>query len=110
MHLIGNGGASFIEGFREVTGYTGSIYTDPSLKAYKAAGLVRSVRSTIGIRSLAAGARSLAAGRRQGPTQGDPWQQGGALVISSEAQILYSHRSSAGGENVSAQELLDALD
>ena len=84
LHLIGNGGPSFIEGFREETGYTGSIYTDPSLKAYQAAGLIRSVRATMGLRSLAAGVKSMAAGERQGARQGDAWQQGGALVISSE--------------------------
>lgn len=109
LHLIGNGGPSFIEGFRELTGYTGSIYTDPSLKTYEAAGLIRSVRATVGIRSLKAGVKSLVAGERQGPRQGDPWQQGGALVVSSEGQVLFSQQSSAGGDNVSPAELIGAL-
>lgn len=110
MHLIGNGGPSFIEGFRQVTGYGGTIYSDPSLEVYNAAGLLRSVRATIGLRSIVNGVKNLAGGQRQGSTQGDTWQQGGALVINSKGQILYSHRSSAGGDNASAKELIDALE
>lgn len=109
LHLIGNGAPNFIEGFREVTGYTGSIYTDPSLKAFEVAGLLRSVRSTLGLRSVAAGVGTMAKGGRQGSIQGDRWQQGGALVIDPEGKILYSHRSKAGGDNVGPQELLSAL-
>lgn len=109
LHLIGNGAPNFIDGFREVTGYTGSIYTDPSLKSYEAAGLLRSKRATFGLRSLKAGVKSFAQGERQGSRQGDPFQQGGAVVISSDAEVLYSHRSSAGGDNVSAADLLRAL-
>ena len=109
LHLIGNGGPSFIEGFREQTGYTGSIYTDPSLKAYEAAGLIRSVRATVGIRSIAAGIKSMAAGQRQGPTQGDAWQQGGALVVTSDGQALFSHQSKVAGDNVSPAEIIGAL-
>lgn len=109
LHLIGNGGPSFIEGFREATGYAGTIYTDPGLKTYEAAGLVRSVRATLGLRSIKAGVKSLARGEKQGPTQGDPWQQGGALVISAEGELLFRHQSQAGGDNVAPARLLRAL-
>ncbi len=109
LHLIGNGAPNFIEGFREVTGYTGSIYTDPSLKSYDAAGLLRSVRATFGLRSISAGVKSFADGKRQGSRQGDAFQQGGALVINSAGEVLYSHQSSAGGDNVSPVDLIAAL-
>jgi hypothetical protein len=109
LHLIGNGSPSFIDGFREVTGYTGSIYTDPSLKSYEVAGLQRGVLATFGLRSIKAGVKSLAKGERQGSTQGDALQQGGAVVINSAGEVLYSHQSSSGGDNVSPAELLSAL-
>jgi hypothetical protein len=110
LYLIGNGSPNFIDGFREVTGYTGPIYTDPGLKSFDAAGLMRSVRATVGLRSIGAGIRSIKAGRRQGATQGDAWQQGGAMVITPEAKVLYNHRSTAAGDNVSPEELLSALE
>lgn len=110
LHLIGNGSPNFIEGFRELTGYTGSIYTDPGLKSFEAAGLMRSVRATMGLRSIGAGLRSMKQGQRQGSTQGDAWQQGGAMVISPEARVLYNHRSTAAGDNVSPEELLSTLE
>jgi len=37
IYVIGNGSPSFIEGFREQTGWKGPIYTDPSLGVYRAA-------------------------------------------------------------------------
>ncbi len=110
LHLIGNGGPSFIAGFREITGFTGAIYTDPGLKTYAAAGLLRSVRATLGLRSLAAGIKSMSEGRHQGARQGDAWQQGGALVVNSAGEILFSQRSESGGDNVSPEALLAALD
>ena len=109
LHLIGNGGPSFIDGFRETTGYTGSIYTDPSLKVYEAAGLIRSVVATFSLGSIRHGAKSFRHGLRQGKRQGDAWQQGGALVLASSGELLWSYQSTAGGDNVSASELLGAL-
>ena len=44
--MIGNGAPMFIAGFREMTGYTGPIYTDPSLAVYKAAQLKRGATLT----------------------------------------------------------------
>ena len=109
MHLIGNGGPSFIEGFREQTGYGGSILTDPGLKTFKAAGLVRSVRATLGLRSIGAGIKSMTKGQRQGARRGDPWQQGGALVVNLDGKLLFDHQSAAGGDNVEPAALLAAL-
>ncbi len=107
--LIGNGKPFFIEGFKELTGYTGVIYTDPSRKVFDAVGLTRGVLSTVGPRSIWSGVKSIRSGRRQGSVQGDPWQQGGALVVSTDGEVLWSHRSMAGGDNVAADALIAAL-
>lgn len=109
LYAIGNGRPQFVEGFRETTGYTGPIYTDPSGKVYEKAQLVRSVMGTFGPRSIVNGLGNLKRGMRQGKRQGDALQQGGALVISRDGQVLFQHQSKAGGDNISPEALLSAL-
>jgi len=107
--VIGNGSPSFIAGFREQTHWDGPIYTDPSLAAYRAAELKRGVASTLDPRSLGKALRAFAGGQRQGRTQGDPWQQGGVLVIAPGGYIRWQHASSRPGDNASARDIVAAL-
>ena len=107
--LIGNGSPSFIAGFREQTKWTGAIYTDPSLAAYRAAELVRSVGATLDPRSLGKAARALFRGQRQGRQQGDQWQQGGVLVVDTAGTVRWHHASSRPGDNAPAAQILAAL-
>lgn len=107
--LIGNGSPSFIGGFRDATKWTGAIYTDPSLAAYRAAELVRSVGATLDPRSLGKAARALFRGQRQGFQQGDQWQQGGVIVVDTAGTVRWHHASSRPGDNASAVQILAAL-
>ncbi len=107
--VIGNGAPNFIAGFREETGYTGPLYTDPSLKAYEAAHLERSVTKTLDPRSLGKGLKAVVHGRRQGSTQGDAWQQGGVLVIAPSGEVTWQHISKRPGDNASVAQILHAL-
>ena len=109
LNVIGNGLPQYIEGFRDTTGYTGAIYCDPSLEVFAKAQLVRSIRGTFGLKSVRNGIGNLKRGMRQGKTQGDALQQGGALVISSGGEVLYQHQSQAGGDNIAPRVLLSAL-
>ena len=107
--VIGNGTPNFIEGFRETTGWRGPIYTDPSLAAYKAAGLKRGVLRTLDPRGALRGIRTLSRGIMQGRTQGDQWQQGGVLVVAPGDDVLWSHASDGPGDNASVDEILTAI-
>jgi peroxiredoxin len=109
IFLIGNGSPSFIDGFRDQTGWSGAVYTDPSLAAYRAAELVRSVGATLDPRSLGKAARALFRGQRQGSTQGDQWQQGGVVVVDTAGTVRWHHASSRPGDNASAAQILAAL-
>lgn len=109
VHVIGSGTPNFIAGFREVTGFQGPVYVDPSLEAYRVAGLKRGVAATFGPRSLLRGVRTMARGHRQGRTQGDPWQQGGTLVIKPGGEVLMAHASQGGGDNAAPAEVIAAL-
>jgi hypothetical protein len=107
--VIGNGAPHFMAGFRELTGWRGPLYTDPSLSVFEAAQLERGVARTLDPRGLAGGVRAFFAGHRQGRTQGDAYQQGGVLVIAPGGEIRWRHVSQRPGDNASVAEILAAL-
>jgi hypothetical protein len=107
--VIGNGAPNFIAGFRETTGYTGPLYTDPSLAVYKAAELKRGIGHVLSLRAAAKSIGTLKRGFRQGKTQGDATQQGGVLVIAPDGRILYHHISEYPGDNASPDEIRSHL-
>jgi hypothetical protein len=107
--VIGNGAPHFIAGFRELTGWQGPIYTDPSLGVFEAAQLERGIGRTLDPRGLFKTARALAGGHRQGRTQGDAWQQGGVLVVAPGGEIRWRHASARPGDNASVDEILASL-
>jgi hypothetical protein len=109
LHVIGNGTPSFIVGFRDETRWTGPVYTDPSLAVYKAAELKRGVTKTLDPRALGGTIRAFMRGGRQGRTQGDPWQQGGVLVIGTDGAVLWHQVSDRPGDNATGSQLVAAI-
>lgn len=107
--VIGNGAPHFIAGFREVTGYSGALYTDPSLKVYEAAHLERGLLKVLNPGALFSTIGSLARGNKQGRPQGDQLQQGGVLVVASGGELLWQHTSKHPGDNASVEEIVGAL-
>jgi hypothetical protein len=107
--FIGNGGPSFIEGFREQTGWTGPLYTDPSLEVFKTAQLKRGIATVINPKAILPTLRALGRGARQGLTRGDNWQQGGVLVIVPTGDVRWHHASERPGDNATAEQILAAL-
>ena len=107
--VIGNGAPNFMAGFREHTGYHGALYTDPSLDTYRALALKRSVTSSMNPKSLGRAVTALGRGFRQKKVQGDPWQQGGAFVISSDGVIRWSFRARFAGDMPDVSRILRAL-
>jgi len=109
VFVIGNGGPSFIAGFREQTAWPGPIYTDPSLAAYRAAGLERSVMRTLDPRQLGSTIRAFARGARQGRPQGDTWQQGGVVVVAPSGDVMWHHASGRPDDNATVAQIVAAL-
>lgn len=109
LHVIGCGTPNFIAGFRELTGYDGSLLVDPSREAYRVAGLQRGVAATFNPRALVRGIRTLSRGHLQGRTQGDPWQQGGTLVVDPSGTLVMHHVSTGAGDNAAVDDILGAL-
>jgi hypothetical protein len=109
VYVIGNGAPHYFEGFRELTGWRGPIYTDPSLAIYRAAGLRRGITKNFHPRTYGPTLRAWGSGGRQGCTQGDQWQQGGLLVILPGGEVRWHHVSRWPGDNASTAQILDAL-
>lgn len=109
LHVIGNGAPMFIAGFRETAKYPGPIHTDPSLKVYDAAELVRGVASTFSPRAGLNALRALKGGFRQGRTQGDPTQQGGVLVVAPSGDIKFHYISKVAGDHPDVDRVIGAL-
>jgi hypothetical protein len=107
--VIGNGGPSFIAGFRDTTGYVGPLYTDPSLAVFRAAELRYGLRTVLTFAALARTVGAFRRGFRQGRTRGSALQQGGVLVIAPDGRVLWHHVSSGPGDNASANQIAAAV-
>ena len=109
LHVIGNGAPMFIAGFRTDTGYTGPLYTDPSLAVYAAAELERGVGTLLRPSVLGHTVRALKGGFRQKKTMGDPLQQGGVLIVGPDGGLRWRYISKAAGDHPPVETILARL-
>ncbi|MGZ6142316.1 MAG: peroxiredoxin-like family protein [Myxococcales bacterium] len=109
--LVGNGWPAMAKDFAARAGLPPSVtlVTDPSLKSYVEAGLKRSALLTLGPRGWLPYIRTLRKGFRQGRTRGDPWQQGGAVVVAPSGEVLYRFVSTMPADLPSPTALLGSL-
>jgi hypothetical protein len=109
--IIGNGWPGVARKFAEQKQLPKSmtLLTDKSQKAYQAAGLKRGLWRTLGPQSWLPYLKTLARGFRQRRTAGDPWQQGGALVLEKGGQVSFRPVREHPGDQARAAELLEAV-
>ena len=105
---IGNGSALMARDFTEKFEVDFPVYTDPGRTTYKLAGFKRSALF-FGPRTLGHGRRARKAGFKQGSVAGDPWQQGGEVILAPGGELLYCRASSGPGDHAPVEELLDVL-
>jgi len=106
---VGSGQPMHARDFIEQYGLDFPLLVDPDLVAYAAAGLRRGLGSTLNPRVLGSVWRAMRAGHRQEKTKGDPWQQGGAFVISPDNRVWLEQVSRTAGDHVDPVRLVDAL-
>ncbi len=97
--FIGNGNALMATDFREKLGLDVPVWVDPKKVTYAHLGLKNSVFSALGPQVWAHGLRAWRAGFRQQRTQGDPFQQGGVLVVRRGGEIEFSYVSEEAGDH-----------
>lgn len=108
LHAVGNGSALMARDFVEQFSVTFPVWTDPGKETYKLAGFQRAFG--LGLKSLGRGRRASSGGHRQGKTQGDPWQQGGTLVLGGDGRLVFAHAADGAGDHAPVGDLLAALD
>ena len=107
--VVGTGRPKYAREFREELSLDAPVYSDPNMKAYRAAGLRRDLRSTANLKTLAHGARAFRSGFRQSRTKGDPWQQGGVFVIQPDGTVLFEYASKEAGDHPDVGSIVEAL-
>lgn len=108
--LVGSGSPRQAARFRDDQGLDFPLFVDRRRAAYRAAGLHRGIARTLGPRAVGNALRALRGGFRQRRLQGDPWQQGGTLVVTPAGEVPFRHISRASGDNAEPAAVLDALD
>jgi hypothetical protein len=105
---VGNGSALMASDFVESFEVDFPVYTDPSRATYKLVGFKRTALF-FGPRTYKHNRRATKAGFRQGRVAGDPWQQGGDVIVAPGDNVLYCRASSGPGDHASLEELLSVL-
>lgn len=86
-----------------------SILIDRRKASYRALELRRGVGATFSLDSLAAGRRAFGKGFRQSRTQGDPWQQGGVLVVGVDGRVRFTQKSASAGDHPDVSAVIEAV-
>ncbi len=105
---IGSGSTGGAGHFVKKLHFTGEMYVNQDLRAYKAFGLKRGLLKTLGPSSLIQGIRAMKNGFRQGRTDGDLWQQGGVFVMGPGNKVIFEHRNRFAGDHADLEALLAA--
>lgn len=109
--IVGNGLPAMAKGFiqRLELGGEATVLTDPSRQTYRLAGFRRGVWQTIGPRALVNLLRALRKRLGTGKIEGDPWQQGGTLVVARGGEVLFRYASQRQGDHAAPQRIVAAL-
>ena len=108
--VIGNGQPWHAKAFREDEQIPFDLWVDPDMTAYRAAGLRRGMTRSVSLRSPGHVWRAMRGGFRQTEVQGDPWQLGGAFVITPDGETLYEQVSREAGDHAPLPDILAAVD
>ena len=107
--LVGSGPPTALAAFVRDMALAGrglTVVTDPSLAAFRAAGLRRP--RVHGLRAVREALRELAAGYAPGRVVGDGRQLGGAFLIDGEGRIIYQHRGRSPGDLADSSDIVHA--
>jgi len=104
--VIGSAKPDALSGFREQTGYRGTLLTDPSCASFAMLGYTRGITTTLGWRPFTAAVKALRSGYRPGAIHGDAMQNGGVLVVDTDGSHLFAYRSEKAGDHPPVEQLI----
>jgi hypothetical protein len=110
LAFVGNGDLQFAREFQTALALRAPVYVDPSRVTYRALGMRRGLSVTIASpASWKNTLRALRSGFHQGTLQGDPWQNGGLLVVAPGGRIAFRHIDESAGDHAPLGDVLAAL-
>ena len=109
LAIVGNGTLAHAQDFDRTHGKGLRSLVDTKRLTYKVLGFRHGVRHTLGPASLARGVDAMARGFRQVNTQGDPFQQGGTLVVARGGNPVLFERARFAGDHASLEDILAAV-
>lgn len=101
---IGSGTAAMARDFLETHPVSFPVYCDPKKRTFAAFGMHR--RLGLGLRSASFALRALRHGHIQGRLAGDPWQQGGAVLLDEQAKVAWIQQHEVAGEPLNTKRLM----
>jgi len=108
--IIGNGTAPQLDAFLKTHPTPLPFYTDPKRHSYSHFQLIRGFGGWAGIRMASHGLRAIFGGHRQGLTAGDPFQQGGVIVVEQAGDTVLAHRDETAGDLLNPARLIELLE
>jgi hypothetical protein len=109
LAIVGNGTLAHARDFEKTQGKGLRSLVDSKKQTYRALGFRHGIRSTVGPASMARGLDAMSRGFRQVNTQGDPFQQGGTLVVAAGGRPVLFQRARFAGDHAPLEELLAAV-
>lgn len=108
--VIGNGTPLHARVFMDEARLERDVFTDPALLLYTGLTMRRGVFTTVNPTSTRYARRAYSRGFRQRGLRGDPWQQGGALVVAKDGSVAFLQRFAVAGERTDLADLRRAVE
>ena len=106
--VIGNGNPLHASVFMAEAGLTRDVFTDPARILYQRLAMRHGVFSTLNAKSTRHARRAYRRGFRQHGVHGDPWQQGGVLVVCTDGTVSFVQRFDVAGDQADLAEIRQA--
>ena len=111
LAYVGNGDAQFALEFKQALRLEAPVYVDATRSTYRALGMRHGLALSVGsAASWKSTLRALRSSFHATVGQGDPWQNGGLLVVRPGGAIAFRHVDESPGDHASIGEVLAALD
>ncbi|MEO6597772.1 MAG: AhpC/TSA family protein [Planctomycetota bacterium] len=104
--FVGSGTPAMAADFASTHAGAHPVLSDVHRRCFEAAGMRRSIGAMLHWRMWKNVWRALRSGFRQARVQGDPWQQGGVLVLDSDARLRHQQADRAGGDEIDVDAVL----
>ena len=105
--VIGNGTAYMAQHFVDELQLPFEVYTNREAQAYHLAGMQRNFG--LNVTSIKHAWRSYRGGNRQSGIKGDPWQQGGVIVVNTEGQVIETQQDQNAGDYIDIPALIERV-